>query len=150
MSRYQLTSRVVVIRLCAAIVCLTAQTAAAQTTALVGARVIDGRGQVIESGTIIVTNGRITSVGPAASTAVPPGAQRVESAGLTIMPGLVNAHGHLTGAVGMRNDRDGYTRENLLRQLETYAGYGITTVFSLGDDQAEAFQIRSEQSKGIF
>jgi len=129
---------------------LSAAAATAQTTALVGARVIDGRGQVIERGTVVVTNGKITAVGPAASTTVPPGAQRIESAGMTIMPGLVNAHGHLTGAVGMRNDPGGYTRENLLRQLKTYAQYGITTVFSLGDDQAEAFQIRSEQATGAF
>jgi imidazolonepropionase-like amidohydrolase len=36
----------------------------------------------------------------------------------------------------------------LLRQLKTYAQYGVTTVFSLGDDQEAAFQIRSEQSAG--
>jgi imidazolonepropionase-like amidohydrolase len=48
----------------------------------------------------------------------------------------------------MRNDPDGYTRENLVRQLKTYAQYGVTTVFSLGDDQEAAFQLRNEQTKG--
>src|SRR5688500_340537 len=104
MVRQQLSSRAAIPFLCTAIGLLTATAAAAQTTAFVGARVIDGRGQVIERGTIIVTNGKITAVGPAASTSVPAGAQRIESAGMTIMPGLVNAHGHLTGAVGMRNE----------------------------------------------
>lgn len=122
--------------------------ALAQTTALVGARVIDGRGQTIERATIIVRDGKIVAVGPASSTTVPAGAGRVDVAGATILPGLVNAHGHLTGAVGMRNDPNGYTRENLVRQLKTYAQYGVTTVFSLGDDQDAAFQLRSEQASG--
>ena len=53
------------------------------------------------------------------------------------MPGLVNAHGHV-GNDGRHahGSRRGYTRENVLRQLRTYAQYGITTVFSLGDEQA--------------
>ena len=120
--------------------------ASAQTTALVGARVIDGKGRVIERATIILRDGKIAAVGPAASsTTVPAGAQRIDVAGATIIPGLVNAHGHLTGANGMRNDPNGYTRDNLLRQLKTYANYGITTVFSLGDDQEAAFQLRNEQ-----
>ncbi len=39
-----------------------------------------------------------------------------------------------------------YTRENLLRQLRTYAMYGVTTVFSLGDDQAAGFTLRDENA----
>lgn len=120
--------------------------AAAQTTAFVGARVIDGRGKVMENATIVVRDGKIAAVGPMASTTVPAGAERVDAKGATIMPGIVNAHGHLTGANGMRNDPNGYTRDNLIRQLNTYAGYGVTTVFSLGDDQEAAFQLRSEQT----
>ena len=127
-----------------------APTAAAQTTALVGARVIDGRGGVIERGTIVVRDGKIAAVGPVASTTVPAGAERIDVSGATIMPGLVNAHGHLSSAVGMRNDPSGGSRENQLRQLKTYAQYGVTTVFSLGDESEAAFQLRREQDKGPF
>jgi imidazolonepropionase-like amidohydrolase len=123
--------------------------ASAQTTALVGGRVIDGRGKVIEQATIVVRDGKIAAVGPVKSTTVPADAQRVDVAGATIIPGFINAHGHLTGAVGMRNDPKGYTRENLVRQLKTYAQYGVTTVFSLGDDQEAAFQLRNEQTTGM-
>ena len=125
-------------------------TAAAQTTALVGARVIDGRGGVIERGTIVVRDGKIAAVGPVESTTVPAGAERIDVSGTTIMPGLVNAHGHLTSAVGMRNDPNGGSRENQLRQLKTYAQYGVTTVFSLGDESEAALQLRREQDKGPF
>jgi imidazolonepropionase-like amidohydrolase len=120
----------------------------AQTTAFTGARVIDGRGQVIDGATIVVRDGKIAAVGPAASTTVPAGALRVDATGKTIMPGLINAHGHLTAAVGMRNDPKGYTRENVLRQLKLYSQYGITTVFSLGDDEQAAFDLRNEQGAG--
>ena len=120
----------------------------AQVVALIDGRVIDGRGQVIERGTIVVGDGRIVAVGPAATVTIPAGAERVNITGATVIPGLINAHGHLTGAVGMRNDPNGYTRANLIRQLETYARYGTTTVFSLGDDQEAAFQLRNEQSAG--
>ena len=109
----------------------------AQTTALLNARVIDGRGQVLDRAAIVVRDDKIVAVGPVASTAVPAEAQKIDLAGSTIMPGIVNAHGHLTGANGMRNDPNGYTRENLVRQLDTYARYGITTVYSLGDDQED-------------
>jgi imidazolonepropionase-like amidohydrolase len=129
-------------------VCSVPVVAGAQTTAFVGARVIDGRGGVVDNGTVVVRDGKIVAVGPAASTTVPEGAQQIDVANATIMPGLVNAHGHLTAAVGLRNDPNGYTRDNLLRQLNTYAQYGVTTVFSLGDDQEAAFQLRRDQAAG--
>jgi imidazolonepropionase-like amidohydrolase len=123
--------------------------ALAQTTALVGARVIDGRGGVIDRGTVIVRDGKIVQVGPAASVTVPAGAERVDLAGRTLIPGLINAHGHLTDVVGMRADREhGATRDNVLRQAKTYAHYGVTSVFSLGDEPAPAFQLRDEQASG--
>jgi imidazolonepropionase-like amidohydrolase len=123
--------------------------ALAQTTALVGARVIDGTGKTIESGTIIVRDGKIAQVGPSTSTAVPEGAERVDLKGLTVIPGLINAHGHITNVVGLRADpAAGTTRENVLRQLKTYAQYGVTTVFSLGDEPEPTFQLRNEQASG--
>ena len=127
-----------------AFVLLTASAANAQTTAFVGGRVIDGTGKVIDNGVVIVTANKITAVGPA-STTVPAGAARVDVKGKTLLPGLINAHGHVAGTVGLRSDdAAGWTRENLTRQLRTYAQYGVTTVFSLGDDRAPSFQLRDE------
>lgn len=122
---------------------LLASSAAAQTTAFVGGRLIDGTGRVIDNGTVIVTGRTITAVGPA-STPVPAGAIRINVAGKTLLPGLVNAHGHVAATTGLRTDPASYTRDNLVRQLRTYAQYGVTTVFSLGDDQAAGFALRDE------
>ena len=117
----------------------------AQVTAFVDGRVIDGTGKVIEHGTVVVRDGRIAEVGPAASIRVPDGATRVPLTGKTLMPGIVNAHGHLSAVDGLRSGAELYTRANLERQLRAYATYGVTTVFSLGDDQADAFALRAEQ-----
>ncbi|MCC7124979.1 MAG: amidohydrolase family protein, partial [Acidobacteria bacterium] len=119
--------------------------AEAQVTAFVGGRVIDGDGRVIDKGVVIVRDGRIAAVGDA-STAVPPGATRVDTTGKTVMPGLVNAHGHVAATSGLRSSPEFYTRDNLIRQLKTYAQYGVTTVYSLGDDQAAGFALRDEQT----
>lgn len=121
--------------------------AAAQATAFVDGRVIDGAGNVVERGTVLVRGGLIVEVGPADSVSVPEGATRIDARGKTLMPGLVNAHGHLSPVSGLKTGDEFYTRDNLQRQLRAYATYGVTTVFSLGDDQKEAFDLRAEQSK---
>lgn len=122
--------------------------AVAQVTAFVDGRVIDGKGRVLEHGTVVVRDGLIAEVGPAAAVRVPAEARRVDLRGKTLMPGLVNAHGHLAGVEGLKSVDQYYARENLLHQLRTYATYGITSVFALGDDGAEAFALRAEQSQG--
>ncbi|MEZ5293954.1 MAG: amidohydrolase family protein [Vicinamibacterales bacterium] len=127
---------------------LAASAASAQVTAFVGGRVIDGTGRVIERGTVVVRDGVITAAGPAADVRVPDGATRVDLAGKTLMPGLVNAHGHLSPVDGFSTGQQFYTRDNLVRQLRAYATYGVTTVFSLGDDGDDAFALRAEQSAG--
>src|SRR5579884_2612068 len=59
-------------------------------------RVIDGTGGAVkEDQSVVVANGKIVSVGPAASTAVPTGAQVLDRSGYTVIPGLVGMHDHL-------------------------------------------------------
>src|SRR4051812_10122224 len=71
-----------------------AQSQNSGAVALTGARVIDGTGRTpIEQATIIIVGGKIQEVGPAASVKLPAGATRVDVAGKTIVPGLINAHG---------------------------------------------------------
>jgi imidazolonepropionase-like amidohydrolase len=116
----------------------------ASTRAFTGARVIDGSDRPpIDDATIVVRDGRIVSVGPAARATVPAGAERVALAGKTVIPGLINAHGHVGNTVGLEQGK--YSAENVQKDLRTYAAYGITTVFSLGDDQAAGFAARDSQ-----
>ena len=112
--------------------------------AFTGARVIDGTDRApIDNATILVRGGKIVVVGPAAAVTVPEGARRVPLAGKTVIPGLVNAHGHVGNTSGMEQGH--YSAENVARDLKTYASYGITTVFSLGDDHAAGIAARDAQ-----
>ncbi|GGE05665.1 Xaa-Pro dipeptidase [Polymorphobacter glacialis] len=54
-------------------------------------------GRVIADPVVIAVDGRITAAGPAASTAIPAGARRIDLPGLTLLPGLIDMHVHLSG-----------------------------------------------------
>jgi imidazolonepropionase-like amidohydrolase len=128
---------------------LTSVTAPAQSPggvkAFTGARVIDGTDRApIDNATIVVRGGRVVAVGPSSSVSVPAGAERVSLTGKTVIPGLINAHGHVGNTVGLQQGH--YSADNVLRDLKTYAAYGVTTVFSLGDDQEAGFKIRDAQN----
>jgi len=120
---------------------------AADLRALTNARIIDGSGgPVIENGTLVFQDGRIIAVGAGAQVKPPRGATTVSAAGKTIIPGLINAHGHVSDVQGLRTGPEFYTPENVARQLGLYARYGVTTVFSLGGDGPPAFRLRDEQN----
>jgi imidazolonepropionase-like amidohydrolase len=112
--------------------------------AFVGATLFDGSGRApIPNAVLLVRDGRILAAGPGLS--VPAAAERVDLAGRFVIPGLVNAHGHVGETQGLRSGPELYTRENVLDQLRLYARYGVTTVVSLGGDQDEGFRVRDEQ-----
>lgn len=59
-------------------------------------RVFDGTGEQAHEGwAVLVTGNRIAAVGPAASIAPPAGARTIELAGMTLLPGLIDAHSHV-------------------------------------------------------
>jgi imidazolonepropionase-like amidohydrolase/Tol biopolymer transport system component len=74
--------------------------------ALVGARVItmaglkpgpiQGTPGVIENATVLIQDNRITAIGPSSSVQVPANARRIDVRGKTIMPGIIDAHGHVS------------------------------------------------------
>jgi len=117
------------------------------TVAFTNARIIDGTGRPpIEKGTLVVSGGRVTAVGPAGSTAIPAGAQRIDASGKTIVPGLINAHAHLNVERGATLP----VRDDLVRRLKMYAAYGVTSTVSLGSTQAdelEGFKLMQEQDR---
>jgi imidazolonepropionase-like amidohydrolase len=115
------------------------------TIAFVGATIIDGTSAPpLENGVLVITDGRIRTVGSEADVSLPQGTQVVDVSGKYIMPGLINAHGHVGATIGL-DGNGGYSRANLLRQLGLYARYGVTAINSLGGDQVEGFELRNEQ-----
>ena len=59
-------------------------------------RVIDGTGAAAtEDRAVVIANGKIQSIGPAASVQIPQGAQTMDRTGYAVIPGLVGMHDHL-------------------------------------------------------
>jgi imidazolonepropionase-like amidohydrolase len=108
-------------------------------TVFEGARVIIGDGRApIENATIIVSGNRFTQVGRASDVKVPSGAMRMNLAGKTVMPMIIDTHTHLS-----------QTREMLINDLTRRAYYGVSAAQSLGQDTTDvSFQIRAETAAG--
>ena len=99
-----------------------------------GARLIIGDGQVIENGTLLVEQDRLVAVGASDAVEVPAGAARVDLAGRTVMPAIIDTHVHLRE-----------TRDERVEDLQRKAYYGVGVVLSLGRGVSEmAFQLRDE------
>ena len=95
-----------------------AGSAFAQDVAITNVRIIVGNGTVIDEGAIVVRNGRITEIGPGGIGA--DDLPVIDAAGLTAMPGFIDAHRHINTGPN--------EREEMQAQLE--AGY--TTILSGG------------------
>src|SRR5262245_60607432 len=121
----------------------------AQTTALRGARVIDGRGGApIDNATILIRGGRIVAIGSASGTPIPNGAEVVNYTGKTIIPGLISDHSHVGIFVGLKAAPENYNRDSILRQLKQLEAYGVTTVMALGLNGPLFYELRPELHAG--
>src|SRR5207237_8970805 len=101
-----------------------------------------------QNSVIVVQGDRITAVGTLGKVKVPKGARVVDVRGRTIMPGLINAHGHVGLVADGKNRADAYTRENILPQLLEYEQYGVTSIMALGLNRDLGFEVRDEQRRG--
>ena len=107
-----------------------AQAQTAGTRAFTGLTLIDGTDRPpVQGATLVVRDGRVVAAGPSRSVTVPAGAERIALDGKLVIPGLINAHGHV----------------NEPPDLRTYAAYGVTTVYSLGGEGPAVFAARREQ-----
>ena len=112
-----------------------------------GARLIDGTGGApMEQSAFLVEDGVFAWVGRQGEREAPEGAERVDLAGKTVIPALIDAHQH----IGLTNVKEGshrkenYTRANLVEHLERTAYHGVAVTMSLGleFDEALAFDLR--------
>jgi len=113
---------------------IASQASAQGVTAYEGARVIVGDGRVIDNATVVVSGTKITQVGGA----VPAGATRVNLAGKTVMPLIIDTHVHLST-----------TRDKLVTDLRQRAYFGIGAAMSMGTDKYELLDMRNKDTPGM-
>lgn len=117
--------------------CSTSTTGRGPVTAYEGARLIVGDGSVIDNATLLVQGESITQIGRAADVSVPAGATRVNLAGKTVMPTIIDTHVHLSR-----------TRDGIVRDLKQRAYYGVSAVMSLGTDNYDILDMRGQTIPG--
>src|SRR6201981_3507883 len=112
------------------------QASQSNATVFEGARLIKGDGSApIENSAFLVVGDKLTQVGRRGELRVSAGAAHVDLTGKTVMPALVDLHGH----IGYQNIVEGtmsksfYTRENLIDHLERLAYNGVGATVSIGD-----------------
>src|SRR5882757_1382397 len=115
----------------AAAVCLVglAGQAWADVTAFENVRLVVGNGNVIENATLVIDGNKIVQAGQGVN--VPAGATRVNLAGKTVMPTIIDTHVHLSPM-----------RDRMIRDLKMRAYYGVSAVMSLGLDNYELLDLR--------
>ena len=122
------------------------------TTAAVysGARLVPGDGAApLEDGVLVVDGGVIVDAGPADLVPAPDGARVVDLSGRTVIPALVNLHGHVGFQRGLTYDGANYTRENIEDHLQRYAYHGVGVVVSMGTDAGGLWrEIQDDQVAG--
>ena len=115
-----------------------------------GARLIDGTGRpAIGTARLVVDAGVVVAAGARDEVESPPGATVVDLTGRTVMPALVDLHGHVGFQRGLTYDAANYTRENVVDHLRRYAYHGVGVVVSLGTDAGSVWRdVRREQDAG--
>jgi imidazolonepropionase-like amidohydrolase len=89
-----------------------------EQVAIAGGRIVPITGAPIDNGTVLVTNGKITAVG--ANVTIPAEARVIDVAGSWVLPGLVEAHGHIGAyeeAEGWAGDDTHETTEPVTAQV---------------------------------
>src|SRR5207244_908901 len=91
-----------------------------------GARLIAGDGSApIDNSAFLVEDGTITKVGRKGDVSAPGGARRVNLTGKTVMPTLIDAHGHPGFQRGLTYSADNFTRENIIDDLNRALYFGV-------------------------
>jgi imidazolonepropionase-like amidohydrolase len=108
------------------------------TLAIVGGMLIDGHeGPPVPHALILVDGTRIVAVGTTDTLKVPPGAKVLDASGMTVMPGLIDAHVHLD-TIGHTDYQYWHqTYKSRIQDIYEIAArqlllYGVTTALDLG------------------
>lgn len=128
----------------------------AQTVVLKAARMFDGKSDaVVAPGLVVVVGNKIQSIG--ANSAIPAGAKVVDLGNVTLLPGFMDAHTHITtGVAGDTKTRiiEGFQKTVAEKTLDAAANArttlmaGFTTIRDLGAADFIDIGLRNAIDKG--
>lgn len=113
------------------------------TTAIRAGRLIDGTGAPAREDVVIIVRGeRIEAVGSASEVVIPPEARVVDLSQYTVMPGIVDAHAHLSirpdvrtlaGQLEGMTQPDAKQMARIVRDIRVQLLSGVTTLYVVGE-----------------
>ena len=111
-------------------------------------RVITGTGEVLSDAEVVVSRGRILSVGRAAAETS--ARLKIDGRGKTLLPGLIDAHVHilLGRAVTDQESLAHLIREELPATMDGFLSHGVTTIRSVGDHWPQVLEVRRRLAEG--
>lgn len=126
-----------------------------RVVAIVGASVVNlAGGPPTANATVIIEGDRIATIGPAATTAVPQGAEVIQAGGRFIVPGLMNMHVHyglvLPGRQGaeLANETEAALALRMAANARTSLMSGVTTTRSTGESKGADYALRRAIERG--
>lgn len=131
-----------------------ATAAEAKDTYVTAARLIDvASGRVIENPVVVVTDGKVSAVGPAAAMTIPAGGERVDLPGVTLLPGLIDMHVHLDSPADIGGYRGLEYSDRFWSVVQVDAARrtllaGFTTVRNVGSDAWNDVGLREAIDEG--
>lgn len=127
------------------------------TVVLRAAQIIDGTGaEPIKNGVVVVTDDKIVAVGASGSVRIPGGARTIDLGDVTLLPGFIDAHTHITG----RTLGDSEADNSLVHDYESFSAIlgvgnaektllgGFTTIRNVGAANFDDLALRKAISDG--
>ena len=121
---------------------------------------IDGTGApAVEDVVVIVRGDKIDAVGASGAVAVPPGARVIDLGGQTLLPGLIDAHAHVSVRVdssGIEGELAGMAQRGtqqmtrVPRNLRIQLLSGVTSAYVVGETQNIDVYTRQAVGRGLF
>lgn len=130
---------------------LVTATAASADLVIENVTVIDGTGRPAMSGvTVVVEDDRISRVSRGGAEA-PRGAERIDGTGKYLIPGLMDVHVHLRGAVEVSAEGLVEGRHDDAKGVQALHGFlysGVTTIYDVGNVPDFIFGLRERERSG--
>ncbi len=121
-------------------------TGATGALVLRGGRIFDGTGTPAHDATLVIVRNRIDRILPPSATGWPADARVIDVPGMTVMPGLIDLHTHLTYPDPDTPDRIADSRADAalrgVEHLRYYIESGITSVRDVGSQGDVPFRLQ--------